>query len=78
MIKGRKFYEKNWRRLEQNEIPAYGDVWFPGGPCSGWKPRVLKEGEDCLDPVGAQDGAIYRKRNGKKPEFWTPNEKGQT
>lgn len=64
-----EYYEKHWRKLEPNEFPKIGDVWFPGGPCHTWKPRILAE-DDSLDPVGITDSVIYRHPEDKYKEFW--------
>ena len=61
-MKPREYYEKNWRKLIENEIPRVGDAWFPGGFCGGvCKPKVLDE-SDSFDPVGLQDNSIYRSK----------------
>jgi hypothetical protein len=70
-IKDECFYRKNFRKLEVNELPKHGDVWFPGGPCVGWRPRILESGVDCFDPVGIQDGAIYRTPQDSEVLFWS-------
>lgn len=63
------WYVKNWRKLAPNELPKPGDAWFGGGPAASFPPKIL-DGDDCFDPVGMQDKAIFRKKSDKKVEFF--------